>query len=322
MSQLDLFDHAYRHYHEALRALGRLDLEVFETNLERHRASGGNPREIERAEEAAAWLRQHVPPPDLAVEAWGRASVALCRALREGLAEGGVLARRGEVTASIVGQAARDALRRMAEEGIPGSRPLAAGLPWGVFRLLAGSPEGAMEDLAVFLRTRGPSAPAAHALGEALASLGREEEAFRAWREAYGASPFDPGWGPEPLPIASLRAAFRDDPLFAEAWWAVGAYVDGRFPRYALAGPAEASSRWRRFLAGDEAFRRGELSAPVLFFLGLHPSEHGHLLPPRDAGRVRRVLRSLHPEACELHLEQLERQGPPNLPLGRWAVLG
>ncbi len=205
---------------------------------------------------------------------------------------------------------AREALRKASGAGTPLSASAGGGLPWGVFLLLSGDPEQACRTLKEFQRVHGPTAAAYLALGEACRDAGRPGEAERAWREGYGLDPAGRSWGPEPEWVTVLREDFAADEVFAGDWWAAGAYLDGRLPRYGRTGVDLVARRLRRFRDAD-ASETGTTSAPVLFFSGLFLSEHGDRLPDGDLARVRRTLRRLHPEAFALHMEVLREQGPP-----------
>jgi len=149
-------------------------------------------------------------------------------------------------------------------------------------------------------------------LAQACHEAGRFDEGQRAWREGYGRDPGGRCWGPEPQWIATVRGEFADDENFGGDWWVVGAYLEGRLPRYQRTRGDGLAQRLRRFRQEACGAVCGEQDAAVRFFGGLFLSEHGVLLTHNDLAAVRHTMRRLHGEAFAMHMEILAEQGPPS----------
>lgn len=304
--QLDLFQHAPRHYHDSIRRLAHLDLEGCRDALGRHRRQSPHGPDPEPVEAAAHWLEARLPEPEEGPGVCAVRVLDLCRALRGAGGDLPGLLRSGTDQVSVlISSLACRGLDAMGGVGATSADPLTSEVPWGVFHLLAGNPFEARSALLEFLPHHGRSAVGWAALGEACDRAGRGDEADRAWREGYGLDHTGGGWAPVAPRIERLQKEFSTDPLFAGPWWAVGAYLEGRLPRYGRTEAAVVSRRWRWFVGHPDQ------SPPVQFFAGLFLSEQGAGLPVDDLARVRRALRDLHPEAYALHRERLEELGPP-----------
>lgn len=310
MKQLGLWEDTPRHYHEALRRLGCLELSDCRTALEDHRGhfSGGPAPEPVAA--AAAWLEARLPGPGEAPGVTGRKLLDLCRALREEKGVPDALRLAGATGREVLRSAATRALevvRRGAASPVD-TVPGPEGLPWGVFSLWAGDPAAARRYLLARLEASEPTAVVCLALGDAAWAAARREETLCAYREGYGIDPFGGGWAPTDPVIGALRARAEEMPAFSGPWWIVGAYLEGGFPAYAEAPPALVSRRWRRFAARRQEWLSQRLPDPPLFFAGLFLSEQRDRLPNADLCAVRETLRALHPEGYEWHREQLEER--------------
>jgi hypothetical protein len=310
MLQLDLFQHAPRDYYEALRCLGGLHLAGCGAALARHRVNSPHGPDPGPVEEAAAWLAARLPAPGDDLVAFGRSAWSLCATVQRRWAPT-LLAPDGKVGEEVMAEVAGRALQRMGQAGVPPSRSLVPGLPWGVLHLFADRPVEARESLLAYLMDAEPSAVACQALGQACRILGRADEASRAFREGCSLDPGADAWPWSNSELAEKRSGFAGDPIFSGEWWVVGAYLLGEFPPYEKARPVLITKRWRRFLRDREAWAGGQFPAPVLFFAGLFLSEQGSLLEVSELAMVRNALRELHPDAYALHMEILaEREEP------------
>lgn len=316
MRQLGLWEDAPRHYHEALRRLGRLDPVGCRAALGEHARQSPAGPDPEPVAAAAAWLEGRLPPLGEATPEMGRRLLHLCRALREGEGVPDVLRPQGDTGRDALRCAALRAMEQVrrgavcALDRVPGPD----GLPWGVFAIWAGEPAAGRQHLLARLEEDRPSPAACLALGDAAWALGRAEEARCAYREGYGLDPEGGGWAPADPEIPALRARAEAVPGFSGNWWAVGAYLEGLFPAYPEAPPALVARRWRRFAARRQQWLPRRLPDPALFFAGLFLSEQRDRLSDADLGTVRETLRDLHGEAFALHREHLEERGPPRPP--------
>ena len=313
-TQLDLFLHAPRHYHLAIERLSALDLRGCEVALAEHRRLfpfGSDPGPVE---EAARWLAEHLPGEDAEIPLYGRQALEACRVLVGGCAPAAFSRVGPETARRAAGSLASRCLRKMAAAEVEPSTPLTGDLPWAVFHLWAGDPWAARRGLETFVRGREESPLAYLALGDALWQAGRPEESLRAYREGYGLDPDGEGWVPASPRMAEIRGPLAAEPFFAGEWWAVGAYLDARFPSYRGATPEVVGKRWERFLrflgempeSGAAPHpRRGQ---PPLFFAGLVLSENARWVGLRDLEFVRKTLRELNPQAYEIHLERLDEE--------------
>jgi len=304
MHQLDLFQDAPRYYITAVERLGRLDWEGVEQALDAHARvfpRGPDPEPVRRA---ARWLRAAVPPPE--VPRQGPDALQVCRTLLEGGSPDPFLRERPDLCRRVARTVGSLFLRSARAAGIPLTEPLAQGLPWGVFGLWAGRVDDAREALEAVVRSDPEASLAWLALGDALTLQGNAPAARAAYREGFGLLPREDGWPLADPAVVRAREEIRAEALWGGSWWAVGAYEEGVFPRYARLEPAETQIRAERFL---RLCREGR--HPEAFFQGIAVSEQGEAAGMDLCATVRRGMRGLNPEAFVLHMERIRRRDAP-----------
>ncbi len=298
MHQLELFRDAPRYYITAVERLGRLDWEGVEQALDAHVRvfpRGPDPEPVRRA---ARWLREAVPPPE--VPRRGADALRVCRTLLEGGAPDAFLREKPDLRRRVARTVASLFLRSARAAGIELSEPLAQGLPWGVFGLWAGRLDEAREALEVAVRGDPEAGLAWLALGDALTLQGNAPAARAAYREGFGLLPCEDGWPLADPVVVRARDELRADAVWGGPWWAVGAYEEGVFPRYARLTPQEIQARGERFF---RLCREGR--HPEAFFQGLAISERGTSGGVDLCATVRRKMRSMNPQVFSLHMERI-----------------
>ncbi len=251
---------------------------------------------------AARWLADRIPPedtPDRGAEAFG-----LIQALVAGEVDEPFLRARPDLCRRIASALARRFLETARVHGLALAEPLGRGLPWGVFGLWSGDLSTAHQALQRTLEAR-PAEPLPWlALGDVLYRMGRLEAARAAYREGYGLAPLGAHWPVEDPAVGKMRADLGADPLWAGAWWAVGAYEEGGFPRYGRLPIRELRAREERL----RGLARQGCTAEA-FFQGLAVSEAGVAVDTDLCARVRRTMRALNPGAFERHMARLGGSG-------------
>ncbi len=285
----------------AVKRLGCLDWEGVEQALDAHARAfpkGADPEPVRRA---ARWLRAVVPPPE--VPRRGADALLVCRTLLEGGGPDPFLQEKPGLCRRVARTVGSLFLRAARAAEIPLTEPLAQGFPWGVFGLWAGQADDAREALEAAVRGNPEAALAWLALGDALTAQGNAQAARAAYRESYGLLPREDGWPLADPRLARAREEIRAEALWGGSWWAVGAYEEQVFPRYARLAPAEIQTRAERF---SRLCREGR--HPEAFFQGLAVSEQGEAAGVDLCANIRRGMRGLNPEAFALHMDRIRRR--------------